>query len=80
MVTFLVRQLAEQKGLRNAHGLQLKAGLASHVAGRLWKGQVERISVETIDRICEALDCDPGDFIVRVREKPESKRKSRVKG
>lgn len=79
MITFRVKEMAEYRGLKNAHGLQLKAGLASHVANRLWKGQVERISVETIDRLCEALDCGPGDFIIRVKEKPEAKKKSKAK-
>jgi DNA-binding Xre family transcriptional regulator len=79
MITFRVKDVAEKQGLKNAHGLQLKAGLASHVAARIWKGQVERISVETIDRLCEALECEPGDFIVRVRERAEPKRKSKAK-
>jgi DNA-binding Xre family transcriptional regulator len=78
MINIRVRELAEGRGLRNAHGLQLEAGLASHVAVRLWKGQVERISIETIDRVCEALDCEPGDFIVRV--KLESRKKPKSKG
>lgn len=79
MIRFAVKDVAEKRGLKNAHGLQLKAGLASHVAARLWRGRVQRISIETIDRLCEALDCDPGDFILRAKPEPEPKRKPKPK-
>ena len=33
------------------------------------KGHVERTHFGVLDKICEYLDCEPGDLIVRVKDK-----------
>jgi DNA-binding Xre family transcriptional regulator len=68
MITIHVRELAEKRGFKNAHQLQLAAGFAPHVATRLWKGKAERISLDTIDRLCRALECQPGKIFKYVPE------------
>jgi DNA-binding Xre family transcriptional regulator len=41
---------------------------------RLAEGNVTRVTLETLDRICDVLNCTPGDLLVKVE------RKSRKKG
>ncbi len=56
--------LARETGIRYASIWQMN------------RGEVERLHLETLDRICEALDCQPGDLLVRVPErKPKKKRR-----
>ena len=33
--------------------------------GRLKNGKVKSVSFETLDKLCEALGCEPGDLLVR---------------
>jgi putative transcriptional regulator len=37
------------------------------------------VQFDTLERICRALECQPGDLLVLVDEKPESKRKTKGK-
>jgi putative transcriptional regulator len=64
MIRIRIKDVAEAKDFKNAHRLQLAAELSPHVAQRLWRGEVEKISMETLNRICRALDCQPGDLFV----------------
>lgn len=64
MIKIRIREAAEAKDLKNAHRLQLAADLSPAVAARLWRGEVEKISIETLNRLCVALDCQPGDLFV----------------
>jgi putative transcriptional regulator len=57
--------LANQTGIRYASIWQMS------------KGDTARLHIETLDRICEALECQPGDLLVRVesnRGKPSRKK------
>lgn len=67
MVTLRVRDVAERKGITTAYQLQKAAQLHPSHAAKLWKGDVEMIGLKTIDTLCEALTCEPGDLIVRAQ-------------
>lgn len=60
-----IRQLAESRGLTTAYQLQKNAGLSSSMAARLWRDEVEMIALSTIDSLCDALECEPGDLFTR---------------
>jgi len=70
MIQINIQKLSRLKGFKNAHRLQLAAELSPAAAVRLWKGEVEKISMETLERLCIALECQPGDLFVFV---PNSK-------
>lgn len=42
-----------------------KVGLHINALSRLKNGDVTFIRLETMDKICEALDCKPGDLLDR---------------
>ena len=63
MITIHVKEVAERRGIKNAYGLQLATGLSPDVTQRLWRGEWEKISKETIERLCRALKCQPGRLI-----------------
>jgi len=50
--------------------------------GKLKNGKAKGITFETLDKICAALNCEPGDLLVRSkgkREKPAAKKKAIAK-
>lgn len=57
--------LLNRKGLKKTDLLTL-AGLASPTLAKLSKG--ETVTTETIEKICKALDCQPGDIMEYVED------------
>lgn len=41
---------------------------------QIGNGEVSRLSLDVLDRICEALECQPGDLLVRVETRKKRKR------
>ena len=39
------------------------------------KGTIRRIDLESLDAICDALACQPGDLLTKVERKPRKKGK-----
>ncbi len=62
MIRIKIKNVAEAREFKNAHRLQLAAELSPQVAQRLWRGEVEKISMATLNRLCRALECQPGDL------------------
>jgi len=69
VITIRVRELAEKAGIEKPYHLQQATGLSSEVSQRLWRDEFEKISKDTMERLCEALHCEPGDLFVRVKRK-----------
>jgi DNA-binding Xre family transcriptional regulator len=59
MITKHVREVAEKRGIKNAHGLQNALGVSPTAAAKLWKGEFEMIGLGTLDKLCEVLSCQP---------------------
>ena len=72
MIETRVRDVAESRGIKSSYELQHALNVVPTVALRLWRGQVTRFSVETLDKLCSALSCQPGDLLVYVAEKKKS--------
>jgi len=83
MIESRIRQVAEARGITTAYQLQVALGVVPTVAARLWQAKFTRISLETLDKLCEALDCETSDILVRVKgvqqtEQKESTAKSKT--
>jgi putative transcriptional regulator len=75
MVDLRVREVAEEKGINTPFALSKASGLAYSNCHKMWNDQQSFISLETIDRLCEALDCEPGDLLVRTPSKSKTKKR-----
>lgn len=75
MIEARVRQTAEARGIKSSYQLQRALGVSPTVALRLWRSEVTRFSVETLDKLCSALECQPGDLLVHVPDKKSKQRK-----
>ena len=74
-VTLKVREVAEQKGVENPFALAKLTGLGYAVCHRMWNGETTLIALETISKLCEALECTPNDLLVFTSAKKSKDKK-----
>jgi putative transcriptional regulator len=74
MIQLRLSELLKKKG-RTLYWLSKQSRVRYATISNLSRGDVGRLNIEALDRICEALDCQPGDLLVRV-----GKTKSRKRG
>jgi DNA-binding Xre family transcriptional regulator len=75
-IRFNIAGVAENRGVLNPFQLAEKTGINYAICYRLWHGQATRISLQTLGRVCDALNCEPGDVLVRVETKGKKRGKS----
>ena len=71
MIASQIRAVAESRGLTSSYQLQHAIDVAPTVALRLWRNEVTRFSLETLNKLCEVLECQPGDLLVYESESPQ---------
>ena len=59
-----IGELARHQSL-TIKALAARAGVAYNTAHALYTGRATRIDLDTLDRICAALQVEPGDLFVR---------------
>jgi DNA-binding Xre family transcriptional regulator len=75
MIELRIRETAEANGITTAYQLQKRMNIPPGTAARLWRGEMRMIGLDTIDALCEALDCEPADLIIRVISNKKSIRR-----
>jgi DNA-binding Xre family transcriptional regulator len=70
-----IHEVAKSKGIKNPFQLQKLVGLSPSNAANLYNNRIVQISIETLSRLCENLNCTPNDLFVWA--KPISKRKAK---
>jgi DNA-binding Xre family transcriptional regulator len=81
MIEFRLKELANKRGITTAYQLQIAMGVDPGTAARLWRKSPdnrEGITFSMIDRLCDVLDCLPGDLIAY--QKGTGKAKPKAKG
>ena len=51
---------------RTLYWLAKESGIPYATVWRLNRGEISRIGLEVLDRICEVLECEPGDILTRI--------------
>ena len=54
-----IRQRAERLGLVNANQLGTALDVAPNVASRLWSGAFDKLGMNTLEKLCAVLQCQP---------------------
>ena len=70
VIELRLSEILEKRG-RTAYWLAQETGIRYASIWKMSKGDTARLHIEPLDRICEALECQPGDLLVRV-EKPKT--------
>lgn len=63
-VRLRIGEVARQQGL-TIKALAERAGVAYNTAHALSTGRATRIDLDTLDRMCAALQVEPGDLFIR---------------
>jgi len=75
MIEVRLKQLLEDRG-RTRYWLAKESGIDYDTLARIERAEhTNRIELRVLDEICRALECQPGDLLVRVDDaKAETKR------
>jgi putative transcriptional regulator len=55
--------------------LQKVSGISYPTLHALFHGTSKAYSADVLDRLCDALKCEPGDLLKRVKNRPSKKRR-----
>jgi putative transcriptional regulator len=70
-----INELSKAVGITTAYQLQKKTDLSPSQAARLYRDEVEAISISVLEKLCDALKCSPND-IFGYNERQKVKRPS----
>lgn len=60
---------------RTLYWLSQRTGIRWATLAAMANGKAQRLNVEDLDAICEALKCQPGDLLTKVESKTRKKGK-----
>ena len=73
MIEIRVDQLLAEHG-RTFYWLAKESGISHTTLWRLKKGKALGINFETLEKMCQALKCQPGDVLALANGKKDAKR------
>ena len=76
MIAFSLDEILKRRG-RTAYWLAKETGISSVALWRLKTGRAGGIRFDTLERICSALECGPGDVLVVVGDKKQAAKKKK---
>ena len=76
MIQTRIGELLDARG-KSLYWLAKEIGVAYTTLWKLKTGESQGVSFGVLDGICKALDCGPGEVLVRI---PDSKRGAKDKG
>jgi putative transcriptional regulator len=68
-------ELEKLLGERSLYSLSQETGIRWGTIAAIAKGTIRRIDLESLDVLCNALKCQPGDLLTRVERKTRKKGK-----
>jgi DNA-binding Xre family transcriptional regulator len=60
--TLRIREAAEARGVTSSYQLMKLMDIPPGHASKLWKGEMRMIGLDTIDALCDALQCKPSEL------------------
>ena len=77
MIKVRVSELLQQRG-RTFYWLAKQTGISHTTLWRLKKAKAYGITLDTLEKICQALNCQPGELL-RLAPDPKGKKKKSTK-
>ena len=75
MIIFNLRSLLDKKGMTQTE-LARKAGIREATMSAILNNTIKEVSVSNMEKICDTLDCAPGDFIDNIPAADFEKRRN----
>jgi DNA-binding Xre family transcriptional regulator len=60
-----IREQCNALGITNASQLADRADLTAPTAYRAYNNDIKQLTITTLEKLCDALDCEPSDILVR---------------
>lgn len=79
MIQLRINELLEQRG-RTAYWLAVETGTNHAVIAKLRHNRAKSIRFDVLERLCNALECEPSELIQIVEDKPKETGKTKRKG
>lgn len=79
MIEIRIEQLLEERG-KTFYWLAKETGIGHTSLWRLRHEEAKGIRFDYLERICRALECEPGDLLVLRDDKARSRRSPKIKG
>ena len=76
MIEVRIEQLLEERG-KTFYWLAKQAGISYNSLWRLRHEEAKSISFDRLERICRALECEPGDLLVLKADAPRVDKRGR---
>jgi len=64
MIKIRINEVLQEKG-RTLYWLAKETGIRYATVWNMAKGNQSKLHLDALDRICEVLECKPGDLLVR---------------
>lgn len=64
-----IRELAQSRGLKNAYQLRKATKLAPSTATRCFNNKLTLITLDTLEKLCDGLDCEPNELFAFIKDK-----------
>lgn len=75
-LTVTIKERAQKRGIENANQLGVALSVAPNVSARLWSGEFDKLGMNTLEKLCEVLACQPNAlFRFEQRTKREAKKR-----
>ena len=65
-VSCRLRVVMAERGIRHITDLAARTGISRSTLTALWQDRNDGITFDVLARLCEALQCTPGDLLVLV--------------
>lgn len=63
MIKVKIREIAENHNITTAYQLQVFTGFYPDKAAYLWKGDMKRADLGTLNTLCNLFKCTPNDIL-----------------
>jgi putative transcriptional regulator len=73
VIKLRLNELLQERG-HTVYWLWKKTGVRYATIWQLNNGEAARLNIDSLDLICEALECQPGDLLVRIENPTGGKR------
>ena len=67
-------ELEELLNGRSLYWLSQQTGIRWATLAAMVNGKAQRLDLDALERICDALECQPGDLLVKVERRKARKR------
>jgi len=77
MIKFRLHKVAADRDILKIGEMAGRAGLSPQTVSGIWNNNALRIDLSTLNALCQALNCTPGDLLEYV---PEASPKAKKRG